>query len=634
MTASLEQSKEFWDEFGFVELQTQLDEYANEIALRQDEAEFGRKKLIEMSKEFKRTASDDIRKTVSSLLKAFQAEVDSLTKRSKFSESCFLTMYKKLSDAPDPSPIINQAVVSKQKLSTLTDLELEKKQLRETLEQYNLQFTQFKSQESEFENLKKKFEECQTNITKEVESQVLEIKESLNQDFLLKESILSETNNEQSLKLMEQQEMITNLQKSVEDSESELFDFKKRYEEDMQMKNAETELYLSDLEIANQKLNQSGKVIQQYQHSTSKEGIDLELNDLKMRFRLLETDVQNKDSEISRLLEETHNLQTNIAEKDAEFRGKSYQHDQEREDLKNKYENATEQITSFSDYNEIKNELSILKVVEFGESYEMNKEGSLEFLLLDKNRAMQAENSNLRLEVHNYRNKISALESDLEYRKNECEELSVLVKQLEQDLTQLQSHRVREEADGEPSQTIEIASNSKNEESVDMLAIVTSQRERFKAKNQILETDFQQLKTSYAVLQQDNTTLRTDNMKLYERIKFLQTMSSSNLNLEDDITSKYSSQYEAHIDPFSDFNRKERQRKYVNLNSAERVVLNLGKMILSDKIARQAVFFYSIVLHLLVFLVLYKFAVAEDCLQLSDCNDAFLAHMKEHHNEP
>ena len=633
MTATLEQSKDFWNEFGFVELQTQLDDYANEIAKRQDEAECGRKKLIEMSKDFKRTASDEIRKVVSPLLKAFQAEVDSLTKRSKLSESCFLSIYKKLSDAPDPLPFLNQAVINRQKLSSLTDLELEKKQLRETLEQYNLQFTQYKSQENELDALKKKLEECQSNITKEVDSQVFEIKEGLNKDFLLKEAILSETNKEQSSKIEENQVFIANLQKCLENSETELFDYKKRYEEELQTKNAEIELYLSDLELANQKINQNGKIIEQYQQSTSQECIDSELNDIRTRYRLLEAEVQNKDSEISRLVEETHNLQTNIAQKDTEFRGKSYQHDQELVDLRAKYEHAVNEINSFSDYNEIKSELSILKVVEFGESYENNKEKSLEFLLLDKNRVMQAENSNLRLEVHNYRNKIAALESDLQYSKNEGEELAVLVRQLENDLTQLQSHRVREEADGESIQTIEFASISKSEESVDMLAIVTSQRERFKAKNQMLETDFQQLKTSYAVLQQDNATLRSDNMKLYERIKFLQTMSSGNLNMEDDITSKYSPQYEAHIDPFSDFNRRERQRKYINLNSAERVVLNLGKMILSDKIARQAVFFYSIMLHLLVFLVLYKFAVAEDCMQLSDCNDAFLAHMKEHHDQ-
>ena len=631
MVATLEHSKDFWNEFSLCGLQKQLDEYAGDMAVRQDEAEIGRKKLIEMSKEFKKSASDEVRKTVSPLVKAFQSEIDSLTRRSKAAESCFLTVYKKLSDAPDPAPLLNQAVANKQKLSTLTDLELEKNQLRETLEQYNLQFASYKTQEIEMESLKKKLDDCQSNISKEVEAQVVDLKDNLIKDYSLKEKIFLETNQELSSKLSEQTSVITNLQKSLENAESELFDFKSKYEEEIKNKNSEIELYLSDLEVVNHKLNQSGQLIAQYEKTTSQISVESEINDLKMKYRLLEADVKNKDSEILRLVEETHNLQTEIALKDTEFRGKSFQQDHELNLMNTKFEETVKKLEACSDYHDIKKELSILKSVEFGQSFDSNPEKSLEFLLLEKNRAMQADNSNLRLEVHNYRNQVAALESDVQYSKNEQEEQAVLIKQLEQDLTQLQAHRVREDADGEPSQVVENFASTLSEDSVDMLAIVTSQRERFKAKNQMLETDFQQLKSSYAVLQQDNTTLRTDNMKLYERIKFLQTMSTSNLNLDDDVTSKYSSQYEAHIDPFSDFNRKERQRKYVNLNSAERVVLNLGKMILSDKIARQAVFFYSIVLHMLVFLVLYKFAVSEDCIQLSDCNDAYQAHMKEFH---
>lgn len=631
MVATLEPSKEFWNEFGLGAFQKQLDQYAGDMTVRQDEAELGRKKLIEMSKEFKKSATDEVRKTVSPLVKAFQSEIDSLTRRSKAAESCFLTVYKKLSDAPDPAPLLNQAVASKQKLSTLTDLELEKNQLRETLEQYNLQFASYKSQEIELDSLKKKLEDCQFNISKEVEAQVVELKDNLTKDYTMKENIFLETNQELSSKLSEQNSTILNLQKSLENAESEIFEFKSKYDEEIKNKNSEIELYLSDLEVANHRLNQSGQLIEQYEKTTSQISVESEISDIKVKQRLLEADLKNKDSEILRLVEETHNLQTEIALKDTEFRSKSLQQDQELETANDKFEDALKELEACSDYHDIKKELTILKSVEFSQTFDNNPEKSLEFLLLEKNRAMQADNSNLRLEVHNYRNQIAALESEVQYSKNEQEEQVVLIKQLEQDLNQLQAHRVREDADGEPSQVVESVTNTLTEESVDMLAIVTSQRERFKAKNQMLETDFQQLKSSYAVLQQDNSTLRTDNMKLYERIKFLQTMSTSNLNLDDDITSKYSSQYEAHIDPFSDFNRKERQRKYVNLNSAERVVLNLGKMILSDKIARQVVFFYSIVLHLLVFLVLYKFAVSEDCIQLSDCNDAYQAHMIEHH---
>ena len=48
---------------------------ASAIAARQDESELSRRKLVEKSKEFKRTSSEEVRHEVSPLMKAFQSEV-------------------------------------------------------------------------------------------------------------------------------------------------------------------------------------------------------------------------------------------------------------------------------------------------------------------------------------------------------------------------------------------------------------------------------------------------------------------------------------------------------------------------------------------------------------------------------
>lgn len=42
---------------------------------------------------------------------AYQTEIDNLTKRSKISENAFLSLYKKLAEAPDPFPLLDAAVV-------------------------------------------------------------------------------------------------------------------------------------------------------------------------------------------------------------------------------------------------------------------------------------------------------------------------------------------------------------------------------------------------------------------------------------------------------------------------------------------------------------------------------------------
>ncbi|NWT61358.1 CASP protein, partial [Erythrocercus mccallii] len=122
-----------------------------------------------------------------------------------------------------------------------------------------------------------------------------------------------------------------------------------------------------------------------------------------------------------------------------------------------------------------------------------------------------------------------------------------------------------------------------------LLSIISSQRERFRAKNQELEGS-------------ELDSLRADNIKLYEKIKFLQSYPGRGSS-RDDTEQRYSSQYEERLDPFSSFSRKERQRKYLSLSPWDKATLGMGRLILSNKTARTVAFFYTLFLHCLVFLV-------------------------------
>lgn len=42
----------------------------------------------------------------------YQSEIDNITKRTKYAENSFLTVYKLLADAPDPAPLFEAAIVS------------------------------------------------------------------------------------------------------------------------------------------------------------------------------------------------------------------------------------------------------------------------------------------------------------------------------------------------------------------------------------------------------------------------------------------------------------------------------------------------------------------------------------------
>ncbi|CAB1349324.1 unnamed protein product [Coregonus sp. 'balchen'] len=132
-----------------------------------------------------------------------------------------------------------------------------------------------------------------------------------------------------------------------------------------------------------------------------------------------------------------------------------------------------------------------------------------------------------------------------------------------------------------------------------LLSIISSQRERFRSRNQELESESRSMQVTVQALQSELDSLRADNIKLYEKIN------------DDTVTVRYSSQYEERLDPFASFSKRERQRRYLSLSPWDKATLSLGRGILSNKMARTIAFFYTIFLHCLVFLVLYKTAWSE-----------------------
>ncbi|XP_041092597.1 cut-like homeobox 1b [Polyodon spathula] len=165
-----------------------------------------------------------------------------------------------------------------------------------------------------------------------------------------------------------------------------------------------------------------------------------------------------------------------------------------------------------------------------------------------------------------------------------------------------------------------------------LLSIISSQRERLRARNQELEAESRSVQHTMQALQSELDSLRADNIKLYEKIKFLQSY-PGRAGSSDDTVMRYSSQYEERLDPFASFSKRERQRRYLSLSPWDKATLSMGRVILSNKVARTIAFFYTILLHCLVFLVLYKTAWSEsigrDCTAY--CAKKFSDHVHRFH---
>ena len=100
---SLELCIAVWAEVGLsAERHATLDNQAISISDNRQDSAVGREALKDVIKDFRDTPAEERPRRIGVLIKAFQAEVDALTRRQAFAEDAFLNLYRPLADAPDP----------------------------------------------------------------------------------------------------------------------------------------------------------------------------------------------------------------------------------------------------------------------------------------------------------------------------------------------------------------------------------------------------------------------------------------------------------------------------------------------------------------------------------------------------
>jgi len=282
----------------------------------------------------------------------------------------------------------------------------------------------------------------------------------------------------------------------------------------------------------------------------------------------------------------------------------------------------------------------------------------LEILLLEKNRSLQTENTQMKVAQQDLEKRCHEVDKrnrDLENANSELKQLNV---QLEKDLLNIGgvSDLFRRSPEGQTSDSTEteIIQDLLNQPTTQLngklvprtkastpaasdetlTAIVISQRERFRLRNIELEGENVSLKQQIGMFQNQVDQLRSDNIKLYEKIKFVQSYPRTRA-ADETIDNRYSSDYEASLDPFTTFTKQEKQKKYESLKLHEKFALNFGRFILSSHQSRTFFVIYFILVHVLIFLSLYRMVhVGSSVRDLSqECFDKFREHMAGVHGE-
>uniref|UniRef100_UPI003AAF9AAF cut-like homeobox 1b isoform X5 n=1 Tax=Centroberyx gerrardi TaxID=166262 RepID=UPI003AAF9AAF len=666
MAANAGSMFQYWKRFDLQQLQKELDATATQLANRQDESEQSRKKLIDLSREFKKNTPEDFRKQVAPLLKSFQGEIDALSKRSKEAEAAFLNVYKKLIDVPDPVPVLELAQQLQLKLQRMHDIETENTKLRETLEDYNKEFAEVKNQEVTIKSLKEKIREYEQSLKNQAENLAQEKQLQLHNDYAEKERKLQESQDSMSSRLEEAEHKAQSLQTALETTQAELFDLKTKYDEESTAKADEIEMVMTDLERANQRAEAAQREAESLREQLSMTNQSLQLASqiqadpdtaVEVVSRTsLEAELGAKERETAQLVEDVQRLQASLTKLRETTSSQITQLEQQLSTKTATLKELEEKLQKQADYEEVKKELSILKSMEFGPSDSvqvMDSSKPLEVLLLEKNRSLQSESASLRIANTELSGRYAELQVEFSAAVRTSAEQKELILKLEHDLSTIQSMSSlpRPDAEGSDLSNMDnipepikeatamftgpgVAPQSELPQGQmdSLLSIISSQRERFRSRNQELEAESRSMQQTMQALQSELDSLRADNIKLYEKIKFLQSY-PGRAGGSDDTVMRYSSQYEERLDPFASFSKRERQRRYLSLSPWDKATLSLGRVILSNKMARTIAFFYTLFLHCLVFLVLYKTAWSEsigrDCTAF--CAKKYSDHLHRFH---
>lgn len=689
-----------WKEINLSETQKQLDKTALDLVESQKENLVGRKKLAEQTREFKKLPDEPEKfNAIKTLLKAYQTEIDSLTRRSKSSETAFLHVYKLLADAPDPYPLLDAAVDQTIKAAQSETLGAEVSRLKDENAELKSKLADLagvedkrKKAESRVEGLEEKMEGLIADKVQQKENELTAKYDERMRNYEQREKDLQK-------QVMTLRDQLKDLHSSNESTQAKLVNASQRADQDTLGRLAELDIVVADLARVNERVvtvERRNEILRSEIESvrSGSEGAE--------KTKQLESQLTDLESECARLLRTLEQVKSSKQQVEQEASKRKEQVEKDLSVVSSELEAAKSKIKLYSDYDEIKRELEIMKYVEFSggdldyeedtlrlpdpnaDKANSNHVRSLETLLSTKNKRLQEDLTNLRVHAEETSLLNEELSDRVQITQGELARMKTLNEKLENDLMRVDGggksvfggqgsqwgggsvwNAQGEDVSDSGSATGSIApprgkglagldlgrkasdvndtaylSASKNNQGSmtpsgdnanSLLPIVTSQRDRFRQRNSELEEELRKQSDGISDLRAEVKTLQSDNLKLYEKVRYMQSYANnttagpsgyslgsssgtSNRGIrgkEDVEMGKYRDRYDEGLNPFEAFKGREAERAIAALNPVDRGVFALTRAVVGNKRARSAFIMYSAALHCLVIFVLYNCMGAE-----------------------
>ncbi|KAK1594016.1 CASP C terminal-domain-containing protein [Colletotrichum navitas] len=547
-----------WRTIDYTNLISNLDNTASEIVTYQRDSTVQRKELAQKTKEFRKLDDSTKLVEIKGLLKAYQTFIDLLTNHSKSINSAFLQAYTSLSDAPDPYPLLEASVesmlVSEDTLPKLTE---ENQHLQQSVAKLTTQLEDTESKLQTESAAKKELESTLDSRVKEVEASWVAVLDEKKDNWAAKERTLEE-------KVENQERLLTEIKASYEVNQRlGKTDDANTEAQAGHVTSAEIEMLHSDLDRTSARLAEVEarneqlrlELAQAKTSVTSQAPTSLEDDPGYMRMR-------SENSSLIRKLDAARVEKEGIKrDLDSRLRGL----EREAGLLKDERDNLKAKVQKWSDYEDVKQELEVLKSIEFstGEdddvkeaaesASETKSQGdTLEKLLLARNKKLSDELTILRVSHQDLQTKLSDLQEEMSRTNMELEKSQQLNERLENDLATLQSETSNAfpsgasvagtftryapsvapgRRGGRISPTSSIISGIDPRMSggepmgggSGILPMITAQRDRFKKRIAELETELSNTHRTVSQLRQEVSALQKDNLNLYEKTRYVST---------------------------------------------------------------------------------------------------------------
>ncbi|KAK2024705.1 hypothetical protein LX32DRAFT_675856 [Colletotrichum zoysiae] len=547
-----------WRTIDYTNLISNLDNTASEIVTYQRDSTVQRKELAQKTKEFRKLDDSTKLVEIKGLLKAYQTFIDLLTNHSKSINSAFLQAYTSLSDAPDPYPLLEASVesmlVSEDTLPKLTE---ENQHLQQSVAKLSTQLEDTESKLQTESAAKRELESTLDSRVKEVEASWIAVLDEKKDNWAAKERTLEE-------KVENQERLLTEIKASYEvnqrlgktddgNTEAQAGHVTSAEIEMLHSDLDRTSARLAEVEARNEQLRL--ELAQAKTSVTSQAPTSLEDDPGYMRMR-------SENSSLIRKLDAARVEKEGIKrDLDSRLRGL------EREVglLKDERDSLKAKVQKWSDYEDMKQELEVLKSIEFStgddddvkepseSTAEAKSQGdTLEKLLLARNKKLSDELTILRVSHQDLQTKLSDLQEEMSRTNMELEKAQQLNGRLENDLATLQSETSNAfpsgasvagtftryapsvapgRRGGRVSPTSSIISGIDPRMSggepmgggSGILPMITAQRDRFKKRIAELETELSNTHRTVSQLRQEVSALQKDNLNLYEKTRYVST---------------------------------------------------------------------------------------------------------------